>query len=60
MGNGELGIGHWASGIGNWASGIGNWASGIGNWLLVVIANNSQKTYKKQQIATNNQQITND
>jgi hypothetical protein len=46
MGNGELGIGHRAS--------------GIGNWLLVVIANNSQKTHKKQQIATNNQQITND
>ena len=42
---------------------MGNWASakeGIGNWLLVVIANNLQKTHKKQQIATNNQQITND
>jgi hypothetical protein len=60
-------MGHWASGIGNWELKIGNgeWgighrASGIGNWLLVVIANNSQKTHKKQQIATNNQQITND
>ncbi|MEG3971357.1 hypothetical protein QUA00_27600 [Microcoleus sp. T2B6] len=60
MGNGEWGMGHRAWGIGHRASGIGNWASGIGNWLLVVIANNSQKTYKKQQIATNNQQITND
>ncbi|MEG4850979.1 hypothetical protein QUB10_08705 [Microcoleus sp. B5-D4] len=52
-------MGHRASGIGHWASGIGNWASGIGNWLLVVIANNSQKTYKKQQIATNQQPTNN-
>jgi len=46
--------------MGNGEWGMGNGASGIGNWLLVVIANNSQKTHKKQQIATNNQQITND
>jgi hypothetical protein len=57
---GDRAIGHRASGIGHWALGIGHRASGIGNWLLVVIANNSQKTHKKQQIATNNQQITND
>ena len=60
-------MGNWASGIGNWELGIGYWLLvighrelGIGNWLLVVIANNLQKTYKKQQIATNNQQTTND
>jgi len=49
--------------MGNWEWGMGqtgHWASGIGNWLLVVIANNSQKNHKKQQIATNNQQITTD
>jgi hypothetical protein len=53
-------MGNWELGIGNWELGIGHRASGIGNWLLVVIANNSQNTHKKQQIATNNQQITND
>jgi len=47
-------------GIGHRELGIGHRALGIGNWLLVVIANKSQKNHKKQQIATNNQQITND
>jgi hypothetical protein len=46
--------------MGNGALGIGHRELGIGNWLLVVIAHHSQKTHKRKQIATNNQQITND
>jgi len=45
--------------MGNGALGIGHRELGIGYWLLVVIANNSQKTNKKQQIATNNQPANN-